>query len=318
MHHHFQIQLFHDHSFMCNCYHHYRVNSFCGIMVARTLGIMTDLPFIAQANYDLPIWGDGGGNSAESSRRQGQVGNETGTTLCVLEDGTPFAKRFLICFGLLGLIYCIREGCRRLYMHFFPDEPPPPDMAFPVWEGPVALTQVFGLCDVSLAMVTSACWIWSTVSALCLAFGIGIVAFGAYRIHTCIKAGEMKWKKSKIKHPTTIREEFKQIVSTKQKLSACFLIFFAMRFSGDWAKHSALARFWGFLVANFSSTMWIYFSMKLFGKLLNAFVTNVIPGSFSAAFFYTKCLFYHLRCCLVMVLFTPYKTSLDHGFFPYS
>jgi len=168
-------------------------------------------------------------------------------------------------------------------MHFYPDEPPPPDMAFPVWEGPVVLTQVFGLCDVSLAMMTSACWIWQTVSAICLIFGIGIVAVGAYRIHTCIKACEIKWQKSNIKHPTKIREEFKQIASTTHKMSACFLIFFAMRFSGDWTKHSDKARFWGFLVANFSSTLWIYFSIKLAGKFLNAFVTNVIPGSFSAA-----------------------------------
>ena len=168
-------------------------------------------------------------------------------------------------------------------MHFYPDEPPPPDMAFPVWEGPVMLTQVFGLCDVSLAMATSACWIWRTLSALCLIFGIGIVAFGAYRIHACIKAGTLTWDKSKIKHPAKIREEFKQISSTEHKISACFLIFFAMRFSGNWAKHDDMARFWSFLVANFSSTIWIYFSIKLFGKLLNAFVTNIIPGSFFAA-----------------------------------
>ena len=166
-------------------------------------------------------------------------------------------------------------------MHFYPDEPPPPDMTFPVWEGPVMLTQVFGLCDVSLAMVTSACWIWTTVAFIGLFFGFGIVGFGAYRIHKCIKAGELMWKKSKIKHPTKIRQEYNKIRSKKQKFSACFLIFFAVRFKGDWTKHSEMAKFWSCWAANYTSELWIFFSFKMFGKFFNAFVANVIPGSCS-------------------------------------
>jgi len=161
-------------------------------------------------------------------------------------------------------------------------------MAFPVWEGPVMLTQVFGLFDVCLASVTSACWIWTAVALVCILLAFSIVGFAAYRIHECIMAGDLKWKKSKIKPLVKIRQEFNEIHSMKEKVSACFLIVFAMRFSGEWTTHGEKGEFWSFLVKDFTSMQWLFYFFKIFSKFLNAFAVNVVPGScFSLWSFYS-------------------------------
>jgi hypothetical protein len=55
------------------------------------------------------------------------------------EKGGPvsdFFQRHITCVAILGGIFIIRATCRQFLMWYFPHEPPPPDFAFPGWEGP--------------------------------------------------------------------------------------------------------------------------------------------------------------------------------------
>jgi hypothetical protein len=49
---------------------------------------------------------------------------------------SKFFQRQITCVCLLCLLYLVRALMRKAQMLYYPDEPPPPDMAFPGWEGP--------------------------------------------------------------------------------------------------------------------------------------------------------------------------------------
>jgi hypothetical protein len=49
---------------------------------------------------------------------------------------SSFLQRQLTCAGLLVLLFAVRAAVRKAQMLYYPDEPPPGDMAFPGWEGP--------------------------------------------------------------------------------------------------------------------------------------------------------------------------------------
>ena len=94
---------------------------------------------------------------------------------------SKFIQRQVTCVCLLGLLYLVRAAARRLQMHMYPDDPPPPDMAFPGWEGPGTLccdqlcSQCCLRCDilaknVATRYVTTRCVLLPFGSICCTAF----------------------------------------------------------------------------------------------------------------------------------------------------
>ena len=49
---------------------------------------------------------------------------------------SKFCQRQLTCAALLLLLFAVRAAVRKAQMLYYPDAPPPADMAFPGWEGP--------------------------------------------------------------------------------------------------------------------------------------------------------------------------------------
>ena len=58
---------------------------------------------------------------------------------------------------------------------------------------------------------------------------------------------------------------------------------YQVRFKGDWKKDSALAKWYGFLVANVTDSFWVYFSIRLVFKFYTAAVVNLFPGAVGCA-----------------------------------
>jgi hypothetical protein len=56
---------------------------------------------------------------------------------------------------------------------------------FPSIEGPLFLTQIFGLLDVSIKLTTSKCTAWIVVGSICL---VPIVAFAGLCVYRCVYA----------------------------------------------------------------------------------------------------------------------------------
>ena len=85
-------------------------------------------------------------NASASERRAREVKPQTAG--CNYHVALQFGERIFICVALLVFIFLLRSLCSWIYTRRYPQEPKPPDMSWPNWEGPVFIIQLFGLCDV--------------------------------------------------------------------------------------------------------------------------------------------------------------------------
>ena len=88
----------------------------------------------------------------------------------------------------------------------------------------------------------------------------------------------MVWVKSDVKSFSQFRQEVSSMVSVKNRALAWFQMWYTLRFAGDWKKDSAVAKFWGFLVANVTGSLWQFCVFKLISKLYAALVVNFAKG----------------------------------------
>ena len=68
-------------------------------------------------------------------RREATRGEQTECSGCQLCVAKRFLEKLFVCGCILVLIFCLRAACCYLYMRHYPEEPKPPDMSFPNWEG---------------------------------------------------------------------------------------------------------------------------------------------------------------------------------------
>ena len=73
------------------------------------------------ANLDVPTTSD---ESGGASRR-----------MMSCENGQKLISKLLVSTGVLVLVGLMRILCKTLYVRKYPEDPNPPDMAFPGWEG---------------------------------------------------------------------------------------------------------------------------------------------------------------------------------------
>ena len=73
-------------------------------------------------------------NASASERRASEVKAKTSDG-CNYNVMLLFAEKILICIALLVFIFLLRSLCCWIYMLHYPQEPKPPDMSWPNWEG---------------------------------------------------------------------------------------------------------------------------------------------------------------------------------------
>ena len=73
------------------------------------------------ANLDVPMTAD---ESGGATRR-----------MMACESGQKLISKLLVSSGVLVVVASMRILCKTLYVRKYPEDPNPPDMAFPGWEG---------------------------------------------------------------------------------------------------------------------------------------------------------------------------------------
>ena len=231
---------------------------------------------LSWANYDIPIWGLIQNSSAAGGRRA-----ETGDpeTACSLQIGEAFGERLSFCIALLSTIFMARELCRIIYACRHPGKSPPISMHFPMWEGPVFMTQFYGLMDVCVQLLESDCAVWHAAGAATVAVIWGVVLIGGYRIIRCIVTKKtILW----IETPVMSIQEFQDATKSMraQEKLRCFVEWvYACRFEGLWVKKSDVAQHWAFLIDRYSKVWWSFFLYRLLVKCYFAVAVNVFPGA---------------------------------------
>ena len=146
-------------------------------------------------------------------------------------------------------------------------------------QGPVLVSQMFGIADVCLQHLTSTCMWWIIISSLGLFLIISFIACGVYRLRASMREGEMTWIKSQALGFSDIKHQEKSTTGMGRGVLACFQMGYMLRFAGDWKKDSTHAKFWGFLVGNVGESLWPFFAFKLLFKCYAALVVNFAAGT---------------------------------------
>ena len=179
-------------------------------------------------------------------------------------------------------------------------------------QGPVLVSMLFGLADVFMNVTKSNCVWWVLSGCFGLASTCAIVCWGIFRIRTFIKSGDMSWVSSRPSSFQVLRADLKVRSTAKEKAFTLFLWWYQLRFKGDWKKDSVLAKWWGFLVANVTDSLWVYFAVRLVFKFYTAAVVNLLPGPVGSAML-SGFLFFEM---IIIVINQPHRDNWQNRVHP--
>jgi len=81
-------------------------------------------------NYDLGLSGGSEADVGSASRRAMNGGGK-----CDLSVGIKLVEKVSVCSLILICVAAVRVLVKTIYVRKYPEDPNPPDLAFPNWEG---------------------------------------------------------------------------------------------------------------------------------------------------------------------------------------
>ena len=155
----------------------------------------------------------------------------------------------------------------------------PPAMMFPMWEGPVFLTQFLAICDSMSGIITSKC-VWHQALA-CVILGVLPVSFMIFAIVRLRKHINDKTLIYLKRPQPSLKEIWKKGKTTKGFFPKILYLYGAHKnrnFRGDWNDDNPTARRWAFVIASYTGFAWLFAVYCLFRKILLALILNVLDA----------------------------------------
>jgi hypothetical protein len=242
-------------------------------------------------NFSPPFEIVGGGKGVRRSAES--VCDVSKCGICV---GKELVEKLIACFSALLLIFIQRLLCRELFRRYKEgrfrrdgglrtehEVRTPDELRFPCWEGPVLIVQLFGLCDVSVKVMQSACSQWKLGGIIVLSAPVGVLMFAFYRCWLLHAEGSFEFVRPPHRSVKQIYEDawqtkgthrFGPVVATTMVIYTVLNDLHAQRFRGDWEKHSKEAKYWGWLLSD-TGSQWFCGFFPLLKKVLTAISVNV-------------------------------------------
>jgi hypothetical protein len=165
-----------------------------------------------------------------------------------------------------------------------PDKPPADYPGFPAWEGPVFVSQLFGLADAMCTLLRVRCLGWNIAGLLLflaapVAFTV-VCTMKVYRL--VVMQGTLRWVPSPKRTVQSMLQELKDMPGCIPRLSQLFVYGMELRYAGGWSKQGSEATFWGFLMGAYTGSFSGILTWVLGKKLLNALNKQLLDGSQNA------------------------------------
>jgi len=191
--------------------------------------------------------------------------------------------QFTTCFALLVGVAAARATVALIIEKFLHKEVPP-GMMFPMWEGPVFLTQYLAICESMSGIVVSRCYWHKILVAIVLGLIPGFfMIFAFIRLRKHMKAGTIAYRRRP--QPASFKEawtECKQKDGMFYKLLYIIGILKNRTFRGDWRDDNVIARRWSFMINDYTGYAWLFGLYTLFRKTLFALITTLLDGRINA------------------------------------
>jgi len=232
----------------------------------------------------------GSGNTGRRSQHHRRAGNSTSNSTdcspCNICAAKRYGQKILVSASILTIIYCVRATCCWAYMRHYPEEPQPPDLSFPGWEGPVFAMQLFGLSDVSVELIVlgaaNGCAGWIALGIFTIGFPVTFLTYSLVRLFQINKEGGFQFNQFNHRSVRQIYEDSKHAKGFSQKAMTFIVEVHDKRYKGDWGKKTPAAKFWGFLLGNTAAT-WFCFSFPLLKKFFTAIIVHVPMPAINAS-----------------------------------
>ena len=169
-----------------------------------------------------------------------------------------------------------------------PDAPAPPDLAFPGWEGPVFVAQLFGTTDIIAACFRVVCWQWKLFAVFLLLSGpVAFFVVAVYKVYRLVAKNRTAKVAGLVFNESPKRSYGEMWAGLTEGgictgVSQCFIFVMDIRFRGGWMKKDAEARFWGFLMGAYTDEFWLVIGWIFSKKLFVALNKRLLEGSHNA------------------------------------
>ena len=208
------------------------------------------------ANFDLLP-----STAIPTKRREGEEKSDPKSCDISSTDNyiVAFLTRTVTCVTIIIGVFLVREILVRLQCLWYPDSPPPPDMAFPSFEGPVFVAQLMGLADAMAALLTVKCLQWQLFGMVFLLVGpITFFWVAIYKTRKLVgKTHTLKYNRSPRLSLQEMYAGIKTLPGCSANASQMFVCIFHIRFTGSWVKKDDRAKFWGFLMSAYTDGFWL-------------------------------------------------------------
>ena len=183
--------------------------------------------------------------------------------------------QFTTCFALLVGVAAARATVALIIEKFLHKEVPP-GMMFPMWEGPVFLTQYLAICESMSSILASSCYWHKILAAIFLGLIPGFfMIFALIRLRKHMNAGTIAYiirpQPASFKKVWT---EFKHKDGMFYKLLYIYGILKNRTYRGDWRDDNVIARRWSFMITDYT------------GAGVFSASTTAIPGASTFPFFF--------------------------------
>ena len=175
-----------------------------------------------------------------------------------------------------------RWVCCTLYIRHYPDQPRPPDLSFPNWEGPCFAVQCFGLCDMSIRLIGSGCAGWATFGGFFMTLPVGFVLYGFWKVRELKANGGFVFKAYPHRSVKEIYNDSMKAKGFHRKMMTLIMDLHERRYRGEWTKTNNGALMWGFLLG-MTGHIWWCFAFPWVKKLLTAVLVNIRSPSLNAS-----------------------------------
>jgi len=157
----------------------------------------------------------------------------------------------VLCALCLVLVALARIFFSALVVHVFKRELPA-SMTFPMWEGPVFLTQIMGISDSLLALMTTGCLWWQVGAwALFLAGPVGFLMFACFSLYKHTGTKTLEYEPADWPSFASCRDTFRE-AKWYGKPYAMYDYYSGLKIRGGWSDGNAQGRHWSFSVGDFS------------------------------------------------------------------
>ena len=231
----------------------------------------------AWVNLDFHTIGDGSEPNQEQLRRQFQrptgcmdISQDVSSWIRSFTPAGPVSlclQRHLNVACVLFAVSMTRMILRKMHMFVWQDDPPPADLCFPSWEGPVLVALFLALVDAAAAVATVECVPWRIAGFMLILFGP--CSFSFFSLHRLQKllGYTLQFTQNPQRTVQELRGKLRSSKASGLKLSYCLVFLYDKRFVGSWQKLDSPARLWGWMMNAFTDEHFYVLSWVLMKKI---------------------------------------------------